>query len=97
MTANELTRQIIKYCTMQGHYVFRVNNIPGRKNRANTLTKGVADIMGVDKYGKALAIEIKTENDRQSSFQKEFENHYKKRGGIYILARSLENVIEAGL
>lgn len=97
MTANQLTNQIIKYCTLQGHYVNRINNIPAYKHRSGTLTRGVADILGCTKTGRALAIEIKTENDRQSSFQKEFENHYKKRGGIYILARSLENVIEAGL
>ena len=96
MTASELTKQIIKYCTLQGHFVCRINNIPGTKYRANTLTKGVPDIMGCTKTGKALGIEIKT-TDKQSEFQAEFENHYKKRGGIYILARKLEDVIDTGL
>ena len=96
MSASELTKQIINYCTLQGHFVCRINNIPGRKNRANTLTKGVPDIMGCTKTGKALGIEIKT-TDQQSEFQKEFESHYKSRGGIYILARKLEDVIERGI
>lgn len=92
MTANELTKQILEYCRLQGHYVFRVNNIPGTKYRANTLTKGIADILGCTKKGVALAIEVKIDKDRQSDFQKEFEEHYKKRGGIYIVAKKLEDV-----
>ena len=50
--------------------------------------------MGCTKNGKALSIEIKVGNDRQSSYQKDFEAHYKKRGGIYILAHELEDVTE---
>jgi len=91
--ANKLTKDIIKYCLLQGHYVVRVNNIPGTKFRANTLTKGVADILGCTKDGTALAIEIKT-TDNQSTYQQEFEKHYKDRGGIYILARKLEDVTQ---
>ena len=94
MKANELTKQILEYCRLQGHYVFRVNNIPGTKYRANTLTKGVADILGCTKKGVALAIEIKIGDDRQSEAQKESEAHYKKRGGIYIVAKKLEDVTE---
>lgn len=93
MTANELTKQILIYCNLAGHYAFRVNNVPTKKFRKAAL-RGIADIMGCTKNGKALAIEIKTENDRQSEFQKEFENHYKNRGGIYILAGKLEDVTD---
>jgi hypothetical protein len=94
MTANELTKSILEYCRLKGHYVFRVNNIPGTKYRANTLTKGIADILGCTKQGLALAIEVKIGKDRQSEYQKEFEEHYKKRGGIYIVATKLEDVTE---
>ena len=93
LTANQLTKQIIQYCLLQGHYVVRINNIPGTHFRANTVTKGVADIMGCTKDGTALAIEVKT-TDQQSIFQKQFEEHYDSRGGIYILAKKLEDVTE---
>ena len=93
LTANKLTKQIIQYCLLQGHYVVRINNIPGTHFRANTVTKGVADIMGCTKDGTALAIEVKT-TDQQSIFQKQFEEHYDSRGGIYILAKKLEDVTE---
>jgi Holliday junction resolvase len=91
MTANKLTKQIIEYLTLQGHYVFRQNNIP-TKRRSNTTHKGVADIMGCTKKGIALAVEVKIDKDKQSSYQIEFEKQYKKRGGIYIIAKTLEDV-----
>src|SRR5574343_307952 len=96
MKTNDLTKQIIQYCTLKGHYVVRVNNIPGTKYRANNVTKGTADLLGCTKDGKALAIEVKNKDtkDVQSDAQKEFEDHYKKRGGIYILATKLEDVTE---
>ena len=96
MKTSELTKQIINYCTIKGHYAVRVNNIPSTKYRAGNVTKGVADIMGCTKDGKALAIEIKNKDtkDRQSEYQKEFEAHYKSRGGIYIIATTLDDVIK---
>ena len=93
MNANELTKQILEYCRLKGHFVFRMNNY-ATKQRANIMTRGCGDIMGCTKDGKALSIEIKVGNDRQSSYQKDFEAHYKKRGGIYILAHELEDVTE---
>ncbi len=92
----EITKEIIKYLTLQGHFVVRINNIPGTHYRAGNVTKGVPDIMGCTKSGKALGIEVKT-TDKQSEFQKEFEGHYQKREAVYILAHSLNDVIKAGL
>lgn len=95
MTANRITKQILHYLTLQGHYVFRVNNIPASR-RANTIHKGIPDIMGISKNGNALAIEVKT-TDRQSLHQMDFEAEWNRRNGIYILAHSLYDVIETGL
>ena len=94
MSANKLTKQILQYLNTAGHYAVRINNIPGTKYRKGNVTRGVADIMGCTKGGKALAVEIKFGKDRQSEFQKEFEEHYKKRGGIYIIAQKIEDVTE---
>lgn len=91
MTANELTKQILEYCRLQGHYIFRVNNIPTGRNRKSQ-TRGIADLVGCTKKGIALAIEVKIDSDKQSEYQKEFEAHYTKRGGIYIVAKKLEDV-----
>lgn len=91
MTANELTKRILDYCNANGHFVYRQNNIPTRR-RSNTTHRGVADIMGIMKTGEPLAIEVKINKDIQSEYQKEFEAQYKKRGGIYIIAKKLEDV-----
>jgi len=48
--------------------------------------------MGIMKTGEPLAIEVKINKDIQSEYQKEFEAQYKKRGGIYIIAKKLEDV-----
>ena len=92
MTANELTKQIIEYCILSGHYVSRINNTPSRR-RKGTVKKGVPDILGCDKYGKALGIEVKT-TDKQSKDQIKYQEEIEKRGGTYILAHSLEDVTE---
>jgi hypothetical protein len=91
MSANQLTKQVLEYCKLQGHFAFRINNIPGRKYRANTLLKGVPDILGITKVGIAFGIEIKT-TDRQSKAQKEFERNFTNRFGVYIIAYKLEDV-----
>ena len=69
----------------------RINNSPTQR-RKGTVKKGVADILGCTKKGTALAVEIKT-TDKQSEDQIEFEKQYKKRGGIYILCKSLDDLI----
>lgn len=96
MKTNDLTKQVLEYCLKSGHHVVRINNIPGKKYRKNNVTKGTPDILGCTKSGQALAIEIKNKDthDTQSIYQQEFEDHYKKRGGIYILATKLEDVTE---
>jgi hypothetical protein len=99
MTTNKLTVQILEYLLKNGHFVERTNNIPSKKYYKNNVKKGKPDIMGCSKKGIALAVEIKNPDtkDKQSDAQKEFENHYNKRGGIYIIAGSLDDIIKAGL
>lgn len=54
---------------------------------------GVPDILGVWMREK-LGIEVKTNKGVQSEEQKDFEREWKLHGGIYILARSLHDVIK---
>lgn len=49
------------------------------------------------KHTKTYAIEIKTEVGRQSPEQKDFQMEWELRGGTYILARSVDDLIKAGL
>lgn len=54
--------------------------------------KGSADILGIMRGGRFLAIEVKTATGRQSEHQKNFQNIIESFGGVYILARSVEDV-----
>lgn len=59
-------------------------------------TPGQGDITGlVLPSGRRLEIECKTERGRQSDDQKSFQRMIVSFGGIYLLARSLEDVDRA--
>ena len=53
---------------------------------------GQGDISGIMFDGKRLEIEVKRQNGRQSKEQKRFQAMIEKFNGIYILARSFEDV-----
>ena len=55
-------------------------------------TPGASDIVCVAK-GFYIAIEVKDEKGKQSPDQVEFQRQLEKEGGYYILARSLDDVI----
>lgn len=55
---------------------------------------GDPDIIA-DVSGHFLAIEAKTKTGRQSEYQKTCENQVAASGGTYIIARSLQDVVEA--
>jgi hypothetical protein len=66
----------------------------GRKIRFGL--KGSADILGIiGGQGKFLAIEVKTGRGRQTKEQKAFQKMIENHGGLYILARSVEDVKKA--
>jgi len=94
-----IQKQILNFLSAYGIFVFRVNTTgvfdPSRKvfrRLGGYNLKGVADILGVLPNGKFLAIEVKTQSGKQSLFQKNFQNQIEKNNGIYILARSIDDV-----
>jgi hypothetical protein len=44
--------------------------------------------------GKAFGIEVKAQRGQQRDAQKKWQAAWEKRGGIYILAKSLQDVCE---
>ncbi len=54
--------------------------------------KGSADILGLLWGGRFIAIEVKTGKAVQNKYQKNFQAMVEKYGGIYIVARSVEDV-----
>lgn len=53
---------------------------------------GQGDIGGILAGGRRLEIECKTERGRQSDEQRSFQIMIERFGGLYVLARSLEDV-----
>jgi hypothetical protein len=57
-----------------------------------SLTKGVADILGVLPDGRFLAIEVKTPKGKLSKDQALWGKRVRENGGIYIVARSVGDI-----
>jgi len=95
---------VIKYLRAKGVLCWRhepntYNHALGKHISNPYAMKGVSDILGVmpDGTGRLLAVEIKTARGRQSSDQVLFQKRLEAAGGVYVLARSIDDVIEAGL
>lgn len=90
---NEITQAIKKYIRFNGGYAFRVNSIgvfdPVRQVYRRNNEKGISDLICCYK-GLFIAIEIKQGYDKQSEWQKVFEQNVNKAGGIYIIVKSFE-------
>ena len=54
--------------------------------------KGQADLSGLAPSGRRLEVEVKTWEGKQSTDQFNFEKMIKRFNGIYILARSIDDV-----
>ena len=53
---------------------------------------GWPDITGLLPDGRFIGVEVKGPGGRQSPVQKQMEQEVRKRSGIYVLARSVEDV-----
>ena len=62
----------------------------GTKRRVGVGNPGGADLIGMWN-GRFLGVEIKTPIGRQSPEQKRFQTLVEKRGGVYIVLRSVED------
>jgi len=96
----DIQKQIIKYLLMKGHYVWR-NNTGMMRQESRFIhfgKRGSSDILGCQKgTGKLIAIEVKAKHGKTTPFQDEFAKNVQERGGIAIVARSIEDVIAIGL
>jgi hypothetical protein len=62
---------------------------------ADTVPAGWPDITGLMPDGRFIGVECKAPTGRQSPAQKQMEESIRRRNGIYILARSIEDVARA--
>lgn len=98
-----IVNQIIQYLNYSGNYVWRQNTGGMTKNYQTKAGinkrsfiqfghKGVSDILGISKDGKFIAVECKVKGNKPTQFQLDFLESISSRGGIAILAYSLEDV-----
>jgi len=97
-TANDLTRCILQWLTLHGHYAVRVTTtgrylVHEKKWIPGTTRKGTADIHA-SINGKHVSIEIKIGRDRMSQAQERTKNDVQRAGGVYIVARSFDDFLE---
>jgi VRR-NUC domain len=78
--------------------MFRINvgmfrPLEGNQRRIiRSAPEGTPDLLGVMSPGRAFGIEVKAPKGRQREAQTAWQEAWEKRGGIYILARSLADV-----
>lgn len=101
-TEKQIENQILFWLRAQGIYswknqsvgIFDAKKQVFRKSKNPWHINGVADILGVIE-GRFLSIEVKSKKGVHSDSQKTFAENVGKNGGIYILARSVEDVQSA--
>lgn len=95
-----IQKAILDYLRLKGHFAVRVNTqgVPmwneGKRLKGfrPSPMKGVADILGVKKGGQFFAIEVKKSGGKPSPEQVHFLKEIESRGGIALVAYSLEEV-----
>ncbi|MDR2095745.1 MAG: VRR-NUC domain-containing protein [Treponema sp.] len=101
MAESEVVRACREYLLLRGHFVVRINGGAFRTERGGfmrcTDTNGTPDFMGVTLDGRPLAVEAKSGKGRMSESQKAFREAWVKRCGIFVVARNIEDLQEAGL
>lgn len=83
--------------TLPNCYFYRSSTGAARGAGGRVMKFGVAgqaDITGVA-AGKYVAIECKTETGRQSDVQRAFQQRVESAGGVYVLARTRDDAIDA--
>jgi ketopantoate reductase len=99
-SANELTKAILRYLNLNSFFCWRNNTVgiwDEKKGifRKNAGLNGIADIIGIEKKtGRFLAIEVKFGKDEMSYEQLAFMSEIERAGGIAIVARSIDDVID---
>jgi hypothetical protein len=99
-TANGLTECVMTYIELAGGQSERINStgqkiktLDGEKWIKGSSDRGTADISATIK-GKSVKIEIKIGADKQSEYQKSYQERIEQAGGIYIIVKDFTQFVE---
>ena len=99
MKESEIQRSILEYLALRHHFHFRCNTGAYKTERGSFIrygTPGAPDIVVVAN-GTMIGIEVKNASGKLSEDQTAFSEKLKAAGGIYIVARSIDDVQALGL
>lgn len=94
-TEAQIQASILDYLNMKGHFCWR--NSSGLfkvGDRYINAGKGRADILGIARDSRFIAVEVKKKGGRASQEQEAFIEEIRGRGGVGLIAYSLEEVME---
>lgn len=86
----------LRYLWALGCYVWRQNTGAYKPEGSHRFirygTPGCADIIGVTPGGRFIACECKYGKNSQRDTQKRFQEYVEEHNGIYVLAKSIEDI-----
>ena len=91
-----IQKQILELLRWKGIFCWKNNTagiyVKARNTYIPSHAPGVADILGILKDGRFLAIEVKSLKGRVSPHQQEFLDQINARGGLGFVARTVKEV-----
>lgn len=99
----DIVNACIQYLVLKGYEVIRNNTgaavieSNGRKRLVRFGFPGSSDIIACSKDGRFVAVECKTEKGKLTEAQKAFLERIRKNNGIAIVARSVDDLVNAGV
>jgi len=98
MSETEIMRDIlIAVSALPETMIWRNNTGQGTAQGGRVIRFGLPgspDILGVCR-GRSIGIEVKTAKGRQSQQQRRFQRAFEAAGGVYVVARSVEEAVDA--
>jgi hypothetical protein len=95
MSENQVVNSCLRYLIMLGVFAWRNNSGAYKTESGNYIRygcKGSPDIIGMNKAGKWIGIECKSGKNQQQESQKAFQQRVEANSGIYIVARSVDDL-----
>lgn len=96
MNEGKVLRRCMEYLEIRRVLHWRSNNGAVRGKRFHGI-RGVPDIIGILPGGRFLGVECKSDKGKQSPEQVEFQKKVEKLGGLYVLARAVTDLQNAGV
>ena len=97
----DIQKSIIDYLSLKGYFFMKVNTVGIFKQATGSYipsqSVGAPDILVFLDGGVCMAIEVKTSIGKLSPHQEAWKSRSKAIGMDYVVCRSIDDVIKAGL